>query len=529
MPPNWQGFRGAGFLGAGEFQVSNQIQLRAGGIVLRGAAHGTTGTVPGPHRSGTARHSPRLRSPFAPDPAGQCPGDCQCLCTGGRSRGHGKRPHRTLGGRPSAGGAAPPPIVTPGPENGPALLSSGDVQPWSPANHQGERARRTAGIDEALFFPDAPMVCAIGQRCAGGTPGHDTWSGCIRGISIEEFTSIFHPARRRGSRRDLHSWASSRTCLGSANHRTALRFCRSDSRLGRQKRHRLGRAAALTPSRRSPVGAATRPFLTMRSHAGFATVPHPGIGINLASNLPRPDPTFCWTAGARVLWLMPVRTIPGPIPPIGTTSRSRNTISTSKIAVTSPEAPLGRCQLRRLELFGPWLRAPKPSRRTQLDRRFLGNRPDPATSTLAPTPRAPAIIMATLFIREACTAPNSKTAWPPPLRVIPEYWLGQPAVAGPGHPSSDEPLAGRRLAKTGLSTSRCQSPQHSGRKPAPSMHPADLQVQSGTGLGHFRDRAPLVCAAFGPQRCASSAAPGAARIRCLSPSGSAGLPALPEL
>lgn len=202
LPLGADGFRGAVYLEPGEFQISNQIAIRASGVVLRGAGQGTNGTIL--RATGPGQRTLIL---VAGSGSPQTVADSTRLLTdpyvplGTRALELEHTLGLSIGDRVLIRRIATDTWIR---DLGMDLLCCPpDVNPWTPAGYHIEVDRRIVAIQGRSVILDAPIPCAIEQRYAGGTLRRYSWPGRIQQVGIEDLEGI---SDFTGPEDEDHAW-----------------------------------------------------------------------------------------------------------------------------------------------------------------------------------------------------------------------------------------------------------------------------------------------------------------------------------
>lgn len=202
MTPDANGIRGAILLTAGEYQVSNTLNITAGGIVLRGEGASNAGTVlratgrfqhtlvsiagSGSRSivSGTTR---TITDPYVPVGARSFNVDS----TSGLAVGHTVQVYRpcTTNWIDALGMDQ--------------LCCPPDSYPWAEGDRDLYWDRTIVRIEGNRVFLDAPISTAIDARYGGGTIRRYTWSGRIEKVGIEDIKGL---SDYTGSTDESHAW-----------------------------------------------------------------------------------------------------------------------------------------------------------------------------------------------------------------------------------------------------------------------------------------------------------------------------------
>ncbi|MBA4065636.1 MAG: hypothetical protein C0501_18355 [Isosphaera sp.] len=196
MPVGADGFRGAVLLTAGEYQINGSVQIRASGVVLRGAGDGTTGTVL--RATGTSQRT-----------LVQVSGTGSAALTG---------PSISIVDKVVPVGAISFRVASP------AGLQVGDrvivrrpstaewirdinmdqlAMPWQPGSKDIRFDRVITRIEGDRVSVDAPLTNSLEQRYGGGTVTKYTWAGRIRNVGVENIRGVSDFA---GPTDEAHSW-----------------------------------------------------------------------------------------------------------------------------------------------------------------------------------------------------------------------------------------------------------------------------------------------------------------------------------
>ncbi len=193
LPLDVKGFRGAVFLNAGQYAISNSITISASGVVLRGAGANTNGTgtilrAAGPRptadvatnsvpliiisgsgsysTSGTARN---ITNNYVP--------------VGARSFKVDSTNGLAVGSRVMITRASPAKWIQ--------ALGMDQVTPaWVAGNFNVPNERFITRIEGNLIMIDAPLTCAIESQYGGATIQTYAWSGRISNVGIEDVFGV---------------------------------------------------------------------------------------------------------------------------------------------------------------------------------------------------------------------------------------------------------------------------------------------------------------------------------------------------
>jgi hypothetical protein len=191
LPLGGDGFRGAVVLQAGAYDIHSQLEIRASGVVLRGAGSGAGGTVL------------RARNPLSPTGSNPTPNQRPLI----RVYGNGGRSN--VGATYSMVDKVVPAGSMSFRSSGTSGLSVGDTirierpstqawidaigmdnppngdPPWTPGSMNVRYDRTITRIEGDRVFVDAPLANAFELQYGGGTFRAFTWNGAIDNIGIE--------------------------------------------------------------------------------------------------------------------------------------------------------------------------------------------------------------------------------------------------------------------------------------------------------------------------------------------------------
>lgn len=188
MPLGADGYRGAVELGPGVYDIDSQLEIRASGVVLRGAGAGVGGTVLHGRNPLTGGNNPNQR------PLVRIYGNGSRSNTGSTSNlidkvvPAGSRSFRvdTAAGlnvgdtvrieRPSTQAWIDALGMDNPPNNDP---------PWQPGSMNVRYDRVITRIEGNRVFVDAPLANSFDQQYGGGTLRRYSWSGAIENVGIE--------------------------------------------------------------------------------------------------------------------------------------------------------------------------------------------------------------------------------------------------------------------------------------------------------------------------------------------------------
>ena len=189
--PLVNGFRGAVFLNAGEYAISNSITISASGIVLRGAGDGTNGTIlraagPRPAADVSTNHCPLII--VSGSGSSSTSGTARNITNnyvpvGARSFNVSNTNGLAVGNRVI--------VHRPSPANwihdiGMDLLAN----PWAAGSKDVESERFITRMEGYRIMLDAPLTCALEAKYGGGTIQTITWSGRINNVGIEDIRGV---------------------------------------------------------------------------------------------------------------------------------------------------------------------------------------------------------------------------------------------------------------------------------------------------------------------------------------------------
>jgi len=195
--PLVNGFRGAVFLAAGEYSISNTITIGASGIVLRGAGDGTNGTIlraagPRPSASVSANHAALII--ISGSGSASTSGTARNITNnyvpvGARSFTVNSTSGLTVGSRVM--------VTRPSPANWIQDIGMDLVSPaWTAGSFNVPSERFIRRIEGNRIMLDAPLTCALETQYGGGTIQTYAWSGRITNVGIEDLRAVsdFDPA-----------------------------------------------------------------------------------------------------------------------------------------------------------------------------------------------------------------------------------------------------------------------------------------------------------------------------------------------
>lgn len=189
LPIDASGFRGAVLLAPGEFQISNQVTIRASGVVLRGSGRGTNGTLL--RATGRTRRTVILvAGGGAPETVPNTTHDITdpYVPVGAHALTVESTDGLAVGDRILVRRNANDAWIR---DLGMDLLCCPpEVNPWKPSGYQIDMDRRIVGMEGNTLFLDAPVVCAIETRYGGGTVRRFTWEGRIRNVGLEDLEGV---------------------------------------------------------------------------------------------------------------------------------------------------------------------------------------------------------------------------------------------------------------------------------------------------------------------------------------------------
>ncbi len=201
LPADAEGFRGALLLRAGYYRMSTPVQVRSGGIVLRGEGMGDTGTVlVGTGNGRGAGGGPRGPSGLitiagasgaVPDEATQRQVADEYVPVGSQrlrlASARGLKPGdavvvRRIGNQEWIQAVG--------------MAAGSTTAPWRPFNVDWDRV--ITGIDGNTIVIDAPITCAIERRWGGGLVMSASDAGRIGQVGVENLRGVseFDPAVR---------------------------------------------------------------------------------------------------------------------------------------------------------------------------------------------------------------------------------------------------------------------------------------------------------------------------------------------
>ena len=189
--PLVNGFRGAVFLNAGEYAISNSITISASGVVLRGAGDGTNGTIlraagPRPAASVSSDHAPliiisgsgslatsgiarNITNNYVPVGAlSFCVNSTSGLAVGSRVM-----------------------ISRPSPANWIHDIGMDLVSPaWTAGSFNVPNERFITRIEGNRIMLDAPLTCALEIQYGGSNIQNCAWAGRINNVGIEDIRGV---------------------------------------------------------------------------------------------------------------------------------------------------------------------------------------------------------------------------------------------------------------------------------------------------------------------------------------------------
>lgn len=195
-PLDGSGIRGALFLEAGEYKVDGTLQVKASGVVLRGAGFGTEGT-----RIVATRKSNHTLIQFS--------GSGGPSETGGRFRvmdGYvpvGARTFKVATGHGFKPGDAVFLRLSPNQ----AWIDLLDMAKfgWSADGYNLEYKRRVLGVSGDILTLDAPVVDPIDGKYGSATVAKYDWNGKIQNSGIEDMRLI---SEYQGEEDENHAWTA---------------------------------------------------------------------------------------------------------------------------------------------------------------------------------------------------------------------------------------------------------------------------------------------------------------------------------
>jgi hypothetical protein len=224
LPLDANGFRGAVYLTAGTYDISDHIEIRASGVVLRGAGQSTSGTVL--YATGTGRRYD------ANDPLqdglvqlkGQIPAGVHLLGSGALPKVAGTEhaivdPYVPVGATTftagsTAGLSVGDAVIVHRPSPANWIHDIGmDVapNPWQPGTRDLDSDRVITAIDGNRVTIDAPLTNALDQQYGGGTLYKYSFPGRIFNVGVESVRgdSAFNPDVRDAQGHQVdedHAW-----------------------------------------------------------------------------------------------------------------------------------------------------------------------------------------------------------------------------------------------------------------------------------------------------------------------------------
>lgn len=189
--PLVNGFRGAVFLNAGEYAISNSITISASGIVLRGAGQGTNGTIlraagPRPAAAVDADHAPLII--VSGSGSASTSGTARNITNnyvpvGARSFNVDSTNGLAVGNRVM--------ITRPSSANWIHDIGMDLVSPaWTAGSFNVLNERFITRIEGNRIIVDAPLTCALEAQYGNGTIQAYAWSGRITNVGIEDLYGI---------------------------------------------------------------------------------------------------------------------------------------------------------------------------------------------------------------------------------------------------------------------------------------------------------------------------------------------------
>ncbi len=189
--PLVNGFRGAVFLNAGEYAISNSITISASGVVLRGAGDGTNGTIlraagPRPTADVSTNKAPLVI--ISGSGSAATSGTARNITNnyvpvGARSFNVDNTSGLSVGSRVM--------ITRPSPTNWIHDIGMDLVSPaWTAGSFNVPSERFITRIEGNLITLDAPLTCALEAQYGGGTIQTYAWSGRIINVGVEDIRGI---------------------------------------------------------------------------------------------------------------------------------------------------------------------------------------------------------------------------------------------------------------------------------------------------------------------------------------------------
>ena len=195
--PLTNGFRGAVFLNAGTYAISNSITISTSGIVLRGAGDGTNGTI---LRAAGVRPTAAVAADHAPliiisgSGSASTSGIARNITNnyvpvGARSFNVDNTNGLTVGSRVMITRASPTNWIH---DIGMDLVSPA----WTAGNFNVPSERFITRIEGGRIMLDAPLTCAIEKQYGGATIQTYAWSGRINNVGVEDIRGVsdFNPS-----------------------------------------------------------------------------------------------------------------------------------------------------------------------------------------------------------------------------------------------------------------------------------------------------------------------------------------------
>ena len=190
--PLVNGFRGAVFLSAGEYPISNSITIDASGIVLRGAGASTNGTGTILRAAGArpdASDSNEVTLIYISGTANAAVSGTARNITntyvpvGARSFNVNNTSGLTAGGRVL--------ITRASPTNWISDIGMDQVDPpWEAGSFDIESERFITRIEGTRVTIDSPLTCAIESKYGGATIQPYSWPGRISNVGIEDIFGV---------------------------------------------------------------------------------------------------------------------------------------------------------------------------------------------------------------------------------------------------------------------------------------------------------------------------------------------------
>lgn len=191
LPLDSSGFRGAVFLAAGTYLISNSITISASGVVLRGAGDDSNGTI---LRAAGPRSSADISGDHAPliiisgSGSGSTSGSTRNITNnyvpvGAISFNVDSTSGLTVGGRVL--------VTRPSPANWIHDIGMDLVSPaWTAGSFDVPSERLITRIEGSRITLDSPLTCALEAQYGGGTIKNYSWSGRINNVGIEDIRGI---------------------------------------------------------------------------------------------------------------------------------------------------------------------------------------------------------------------------------------------------------------------------------------------------------------------------------------------------